>query len=158
MVELFIISIQTHIWAGTQNFYNTARAPSDDSDQPAHPGSLIIVFTMHPAGSQGSNASSSGQRRLWSAFMDALAKPSIRWVFMQYGRHTVSRLICDLGHVCRIPWMIAEWQWWRSRSCLCSPCRCLLSQCSSFEWEAIAINLISCRLAILYTHRSMIKT
>ena len=38
--------------------------PRDDSDQLAHPRSLIRIFTGHSVGSQGSKASSSGRRKL----------------------------------------------------------------------------------------------
>ena len=51
--------------------------------QPAHPHSLIRVFTGHSVGSQGSNAFSGGQRRLRSACADAQADLSLRWMHMQ---------------------------------------------------------------------------
>ena len=38
-------------------------APSEDSDQPGHPPSLIRVFAVHSMGSQGSKVSSCRQRR-----------------------------------------------------------------------------------------------
>ena len=38
----------------------TACVPSEDSDQPSHPSSLIRVFARHSLGSQGSKASSGG--------------------------------------------------------------------------------------------------
>ena len=53
--------------------YKIACVPSEDSDQPAHPRSLIRVFTGHSLGSQGSKASSGGQRRLWSDCADVQA-------------------------------------------------------------------------------------
>ena len=53
------------------------RAPSEDSDQPGHPPSLIRVFTVHSKDSQGSKASSCGQRRLWSDWANA----RLIWVF-----------------------------------------------------------------------------
>ena len=47
--------------------YNTmACAPSEESDQPGHPPSLIRVFAVRSVGSWGPNVSSCGQRRLWS--------------------------------------------------------------------------------------------
>ena len=39
-------------------------APSEDSDQPGNPPSLIRVFAMCSKGSKGPNLSSRGQRRL----------------------------------------------------------------------------------------------
>ena len=41
-------------------------APSEDSDQPRHPPSLIRVFAVRSLRSWGPNISSWGQRRLWS--------------------------------------------------------------------------------------------
>ena len=38
-------------------------APSEDSDQPGHPPSLIRVFAVRSVGSQGPKLSSCGQRR-----------------------------------------------------------------------------------------------
>ena len=49
------------------------RAPSEDSDQPGHPPSLIRVFTVRSMGSWGPNVSSCRQRRLWSHWADAQA-------------------------------------------------------------------------------------
>ena len=59
-------------------------APSEDSDQPGHPPSLIRVFSVCSMDSQGSKASSSGQRRLWSDWADAQADLSLRWVHMSF--------------------------------------------------------------------------
>ena len=39
-----------------------ACAPSEDSDQPGHPPSLIRVFAVHSMGIRGPNVSSCGQR------------------------------------------------------------------------------------------------
>ena len=47
--------------------------PSEDSDQPGHPSSLIIVFAVLSMGSQGPKASTSGQRRLWLDWVDSHA-------------------------------------------------------------------------------------
>ena len=51
---------------GHSNSYKIACVPSGDSDQPAHPRSLIRVFAGYSGVqcSQGSKASSGGQRRL----------------------------------------------------------------------------------------------
>ena len=38
--------------------------PSEDSDQPGHPPSLIRVFAVHSMGSLGPNFATGGQRRL----------------------------------------------------------------------------------------------
>ena len=43
---------------------NLTCAPSEDSDQPGHPRSLISVFAVRSMGSLGPKPSSGGQRRL----------------------------------------------------------------------------------------------
>ena len=42
------------------------RAPSEESDQPAHPRSLTRVFAVRSVGSSGPKVSSCAQRKLWS--------------------------------------------------------------------------------------------
>ena len=53
--------------------------PSEDSDQPGHPPCLTRVFTVRLKDSQGPNAFSGGQRRLWSDWADAQADLNLRW-------------------------------------------------------------------------------
>ena len=53
--------------------------PSEDSDQPGHPLSLIRVFAVRSMGSLGPNFASGGQRWLWSDWADAQADLSLRW-------------------------------------------------------------------------------
>ena len=53
-------------------------APSEDSDQPGHPHSLIRVFAVRSVGSLGHKLSSCGQRRLWSDWVDPPADLSLR--------------------------------------------------------------------------------
>ena len=57
-------------------------APSEDSDEPGHPLSLIRVFAGRSMGSQGSKLSSCGQRRHWSDWAEAQADLSFRWAHM----------------------------------------------------------------------------
>ena len=59
-------------------------APSEDSDQPGHPPSLIRVFAVRSMGSKGPKLSSCGQRRLWSDWADAQADLSPCWAHMQF--------------------------------------------------------------------------
>ena len=66
--------------------YQTACAPSEDSEQSVHSCCLIRVFTRHSVGSLGSNVSSGGQRRLWSDFADAQVSLSLRWSHVHYCR------------------------------------------------------------------------
>ena len=56
-----------------------AFVPSEDSDQPGHPPSLIRVFAVRSMGSWGTNVSSCGQQRLWSDWADAQADLCLRW-------------------------------------------------------------------------------
>ena len=63
---------------------NMACAPSENSDQPGHPPSLIRVFAVRSKDSQGPKASSSGQRRLWSDWAAAQADLSLCWAHMSF--------------------------------------------------------------------------
>ena len=72
------------IWAATWQNQQSECAPSEDSDQPGHPPSLIMprlirVFAVRIMGSLGPKLSSCGQRRLWSDWADAQADLSLRW-------------------------------------------------------------------------------
>ena len=55
-------------WQTQQNDF--CALPSEDSDQPGHPPSLIRVFTVRSMGSLGPNFASGGQRWLWSDWAD----------------------------------------------------------------------------------------
>ena len=54
----------------------------EDSDQPAHPRSLIRVFDERSMGSQGSNVSSGGKLRLWPDCADARTDFNFRCMHM----------------------------------------------------------------------------
>ena len=69
-----------HKWAATWQNQQSDCAPSEDSDQPRHPPSLIRVFAVCSMGSWGPKLSSCGQPRLW----DAQAAPSLRWTHMPF--------------------------------------------------------------------------
>ena len=56
------------------------RAPSEDSDQPAHSRSLIRFSTGRISDSQGYKDFACGQRRHWSNCADAQADLSLCWV------------------------------------------------------------------------------
>ena len=58
-------------WKNKKKKKKMACAPSEDADQPGHPPSLIRVFAVRSIGSQGPNASSCGQRRLWSGWSES---------------------------------------------------------------------------------------
>ena len=54
-------------------------APSEDSNQPGHPPSLIRVFAVHMKKHWALNYLLSAQWRLWSDWADAQADLSLRW-------------------------------------------------------------------------------
>ena len=60
-------------------------APSEDSDQPGHPPSLIRVFAVRFMDSWGPNASSCGQRRLWSGWSELLLGAHIILLVLSWG-------------------------------------------------------------------------
>ena len=57
-----------------------ACAPSEDSDQPGHPPSLIRVFAVRMKKQWVISYPLSALRRLWSDWVDAQADLSLRWV------------------------------------------------------------------------------
>ena len=62
-----------YTWAAARQNQQMACAPSEDSDQPEHPPSLIRVFAVRFMGIYGTNLSSCVQRRFWSDWTNALA-------------------------------------------------------------------------------------
>ena len=80
------------IWATTWQNQQCECAPSEDSDQPGHPPSLIRVFAVRSMGSPGPKLSSCGQRRLRSDWADAQAYLSLRWAHSHFVSFVMSRL------------------------------------------------------------------
>ena len=62
-----------------------ACTPSEDSDQPGHPPSLIRVFAVHMKKAWVLSYPLSAQRRLWSDWADAQADLSLRWAQISLG-------------------------------------------------------------------------
>ena len=58
--------------------------PSEDSDQPGHPPSLIRVFAVRSVGSLEPSFASGGQRWLWSDWADAQVDLSLRWAHRSF--------------------------------------------------------------------------
>ena len=56
-----------------------ACAPSEDSDQPGHPPSLIRVFAVRTKKAWVLSYPLSARRRLWSVWADAQADLNLRW-------------------------------------------------------------------------------
>ena len=79
-----------------QETYPRTCAPSEDSNQPAHSRSLIRIFSGRIFDLQGCNASSCGQRRLWSDCADAHADLNLRWanIWEWTFSHVVAHFTC----------------------------------------------------------------
>ena len=82
------------IWAATWQNQQCGCAPSEDSDQPGHPPSLISVFAVCLMGNKEPKLSSRRQRRLWSDWADAQADLSLRWAHSHFVGFVTSWLIC----------------------------------------------------------------
>ena len=67
-------------------------APSEDSDQPGHPPSLIRVFAVRMKKAWALSYPLSVQRRLWSDWADAQADLSLRWAHSHFVDFVTSRL------------------------------------------------------------------
>ena len=69
-------------------------APSEDSDQPGHPPSLIRVFAVHMMKAWTLSYQLRAQRRLWSDWADAQADLNLRWAHSHFVGFVMSWLIC----------------------------------------------------------------
>ena len=68
-------------------------APSEDSDQPGHPPSLIRVFAVRMKKPWVFGYPLSAQQRLWSDWADAQADLSLRWAYSHFVRFVMRWLI-----------------------------------------------------------------
>ena len=82
------------IWATTWQNQQNGCAPSEDSDQPGHPPSLIRVFAVRMKKAWVLSYPLSAQRRLWSDWADAQADLSLRWAHTHFVGFVMSWLIC----------------------------------------------------------------
>ena len=69
-------------------------APSEDSDQPRHPPSLIRVFAVRIKKHWVLSYPLSALQRLWSDWADAQADLSLRWAQSHFVGFGIRRLIC----------------------------------------------------------------
>ena len=104
-----------NIWATTWQTNKMACAPSEDSDQPGHPPSLIKVFAFRMKKSWVLSYPLSAQRRLWSDWADAQADLSLRWAHSHFVGFDMSRLIraftimiLTIVYPCLIYWHILQ--------------------------------------------------
>ena len=79
-------------WAATWQNQQSDCAPSEDSDQPGHPPSLIRVFAVRMKKDWVLSYPLSAQRRLWSDWADAQADLSLRWARTHFVGFIMSRL------------------------------------------------------------------
>ena len=84
------------ICAATWQNQQSVGAPSEDSDQPGHPPSLIRVFAVRMKKAWVLSYPLNAQRRLWSDWADAQADLSLRWAHSHFAGFIMSRLIYRL--------------------------------------------------------------
>ena len=93
--EMSPLSETSIIWEPPRDKTNKmACVPSEDSDQPGHPPSLIRVFAVRLKKARILSYPLSTQWRLWSDWSDAQADLSLHWVRMPF------RWFChNLAHI-----------------------------------------------------------
>ena len=115
-------------WQNQQN----ECAPSEYSDQPGHPPSLIRVFAVRMKKAWVLSYPLNGQRRLWSDWADAQADLSFRWAHSHFVGFVMSWLkwsqmlislskasVCSFHCVSKQRW-IYRLAWGVDISCSCS--------------------------------------
>ena len=81
------------IWTATWENQQSECAPSEDSDQPGHPPSLIRVFAVRMKKACVLSYLLSTQRRLWSDWVDTQADLRLRWAHSHFVGFVIFRLI-----------------------------------------------------------------
>ena len=79
-------------WAVTWQNQQNECVPSEDSDQPGHPPSLIRVYAVRMKKPWVLSYPLSAQRRLWSDWVDAQADLSLRWAHTHFVGFVMSQL------------------------------------------------------------------
>ena len=74
-------------------------APSEDSDQPVHPPSLIRVSVVRLKQNWVLSYPLSAQRRLWSDWADAQADLRLIWVFARHKGQNASSSSLHMQHI-----------------------------------------------------------
>ena len=87
---------EKNIWAAAWQNNKMACVPSEDSDRPGHPTSLIRVCAVHMKKAWVLSFPLSAHRRLWSDWADAQTVLSLRWAHSHFTGFVVRRLICLL--------------------------------------------------------------
>ena len=88
------LQYEWNIWAATWQNQQSDCAPSEDSDQPGHPPSLIRVFAGRMKKAWVLSYPLSAQRRLWSDWAAAQADLSLRWAHSHIVGFVMRWLIC----------------------------------------------------------------
>ena len=83
-VKLLIKTAIKYIWAATWQNQQNGCAPSEDSDQPGHPPSLISFFADRMKIAWVLSYRMSAQRRFWPDWADAQADLSLRWALSHF--------------------------------------------------------------------------
>ena len=99
------------IWAAIWQNQQSDCVPSEDSDQPGHPPSLIRVFAVRMKKPWVLSYPLSAQRRLWSDWADAQADLSLRWVHSHFVGFFMSRLIYIYL------WGVLHYSWMQRKHC-----------------------------------------
>ena len=79
-------------WAATWQNQQNDCAPSEDSDQPGYPPSLIRIFTVRMKKAWVLSYPFSTQRRLWSDWANAQADLSLCWAHSHFVGFVMKRL------------------------------------------------------------------
>ena len=95
-----LLNHHKYIWAATWPNHQNDCAPSEDSDQPGHPPSLIRVFAVRMKKAWILSYPLSAHRRLWSDWADAQADLNLRWASSHFVGFVMSWLIFDCLSVC----------------------------------------------------------
>ena len=90
-------SIMINIWAASWQNQQSECAPSQDSDQPGHPPSLIRVFVVRMKKAWVLSYPLNTQRRLWSDWADAQADLSLCWAHTHFVGFVMRWLILQVG-------------------------------------------------------------
>ena len=95
----------TKIWATTWQNQQNGCVPSEDTDQPGHPGHppcLIWVFSVRKKKVWVLSYPLNAQQRLWSDWVDAQADLSLRWAHTHFVGFVMSWLIWFSAPKCLI--------------------------------------------------------
>ena len=88
-------------------------APTEDSDQPGHPPSLIRVFAVRMKKAWVLSYPLSAQRRLWSDWADVQADPSPRWAHRSvcWFCHKAAQLFITVAVLINYVTFRTVWSW-----------------------------------------------